>query len=999
MKRWPFSIVIAEDCAAPGPTSPECSDPSVVLRTVTSIGQFKWLRVAASILVTLVGMVTHAQDRTPAEWLADLAAIDVAESRPDAQLELGCAARTLYSSGGDGRALMIASGSPGLAARTVFDAWRTSTGDGMIDRWRAGTLGPSDPDWIYIWMLRATYLYKYLREGRTNPSDQKSYYDSVISNGETLLKKGFSGGNFTADEITRLREYLIAVDMLNTAGKDTPMALGQTRSYNSPFAPGETTPDFLLPYLETVLARPAYTDSNTTNPVRSFRAEGLATWMRAFQHYRKSGAGTPGDGGAVQPIPNLVRDGEDPAGYFRLSDLRGLHPVVVFPARLIDGYWFNYLGRHFEALHQTYGNDVQFLLVGTRYKDVSAATPVYVGPERGATRPRMMVYTQEDLAFESKQALMRFNYLSMPVLIDDEGFSTLNSLLAIGGDARPLIVDAAGKVAFQANINTIMGSVPVDYAGAALWLNVLELELRLLLANGGAYVDHSEFRSGSLAQQLHSRKGTAARDRVFTLPSGTVTSISGDTFTMSTTVGGASKSYTITLTPRTRLETSNVASDYTGIIASRADLTVGKTVTVNFWEDSYQGATATRTTGNHIRTRVEYTVAGDTGDNHITARMVMISPYNRGRTLWAGGVIKSVNPEQRQIVVEVQPNWPEFRGLNMIAEAESNATIFGEAADHRAVFTAWQQSGTPYTFTLGVDESTEVFLNGEWGVFDDLVVGDRLAFAFIPRQLGQPVIFAEMLRISRPVAVGSNWLCPKVMMAEAVAPDLIRVVFDRMMPPVRIADLSAYALDGGARVLAGWSSVKPAEAYLSTSPLAQGQTYTLTLNRLRDQNDWRIAPDIKVSVTFQPVTLTDWLNGYGLQGATAEPQVDADSDGMTNLQEYMLGLNPATPDLRSLVIDNVERGLPIILATPQGTSCVYQRDLLRTDLQVHPEYSHDLQLWQTVPAEVDLLLRQDGAVQTRSCQIALADGSPLFFRLRGAISTPSTSPQRSHHPN
>ncbi|MGJ8696085.1 MAG: matrixin family metalloprotease [Verrucomicrobiaceae bacterium] len=104
------------------------------------------------------------------------------------------------------------------------------------------------------------------------------------------------------------------------------------------------------------------------------------------------------------------------------------------------------------------------------------------------------------------------------------------------------------------------------------------------------------------------------------------------------------------------------------------------------------------------------------------------------------------------------------------------------------------------------------------------------------------------------------------------------------------------------------------------------------------QDQLIFAPSQNSSVTLNIVDREDFQS-WSLQYPASPPGGDLDHDGLPNLGEYLLGLDPSTPDAPPLNID----------LSPTSTTVRLNNLPDRNDAQINIQVSSDLSRWTTVP--------------------------------------------------
>ncbi|MFL6514347.1 MAG: reprolysin-like metallopeptidase [Chthoniobacterales bacterium] len=137
-------------------------------------------------------------------------------------------------------------------------------------------------------------------------------------------------------------------------------------------------------------------------------------------------------------------------------------------------------------------------------------------------------------------------------------------------------------------------------------------------------------------------------------------------------------------------------------------------------------------------------------------------------------------------------------------------------------------------------------------------------------------------------------------------------------------------------------------------------------------------PDAQQTFSLTTVTnASNYLNSFGLTGTNAGLLIDYDHDGIANLEEYALGLNPTTASVS---------GLPVVSIKKYGghnyLSMIFQRSSSATDLTYTVQGSSDLVTWTDLASSV-------GGGQTSGAGFVSETGTApnLTVEVRDTVST------------
>jgi hypothetical protein len=119
-------------------------------------------------------------------------------------------------------------------------------------------------------------------------------------------------------------------------------------------------------------------------------------------------------------------------------------------------------------------------------------------------------------------------------------------------------------------------------------------------------------------------------------------------------------------------------------------------------------------------------------------------------------------------------------------------------------------------------------------------------------------------------------------------------------------------------------------------------------------------------------TFAGWAADNALTGASAQPSADPDSDGIDNLTEYALGLNPTKPDPTG--------SLPQLITENGHLVFQFTRPIWATEATIIVERSSDLETWVDITTAT-ALRHTEGDRQTQGCVVPEGQDR-VFLRLR-----------------
>lgn len=655
---------------------------------------------------------------------------------------------------GDGRSYMIDLSPEYQSAYTNYLSWKSNNIDRLISDWTNSTLAASDEKYIRI--IQADYLFRarYNRYGSANAVHCEQYFSSTEADGQAVLEKGYRAQPLTSNDWETLRVFRILDDIDNTGTEDLPSRLELSQHFTGEdwWDNGDATPVLQLPKLKTVLARTNYTDGVRIDPAAAFYERGSNRYARMMAAYTTNGAA---------PYAVTARDAAIPPGEtgndFAVIGGPRKKPLVVMPVQVSDAYWFRYNSHDLLPVFNAYRELVDFYIVQVQYHDVSAGQQEFLGAFAGKFICNMEPETSEEMAADAKSLFMADPWFNIPTLVDISGSRARNTLVAFGGDSYHILVDTNGTIAYASRRATWNNFQPnaEDFSGGTVWANVLEREILRVLNNNGAYVP-----TNITDQLAFEKSGTLALRRTGLISDATVDSINTESnrMTVSKTIGGTNCSFSLEIGPETRLSIREEAGK------SLSAFSTGDTVTVKFWMDTYSSAgystnyNFTSIPGEYPENKreVRYEMSVDNGDGIIVHPRHInkdTTQWNLTRDVaWAVGTLESVSTDSRQVTVSLQADTNAMYGWKFWQEAGTNATLWGDGAHNLNVVSQWVESvQSESVWTFVIDDSVDIFINGENANYNDLRPGGRIGLLYRSYQNGsQTPAYPEQLRLSNP---------------------------------------------------------------------------------------------------------------------------------------------------------------------------------------------------------------------------------------------------------
>lgn len=118
-------------------------------------------------------------------------------------------------------------------------------------------------------------------------------------------------------------------------------------------------------------------------------------------------------------------------------------------------------------------------------------------------------------------------------------------------------------------------------------------------------------------------------------------------------------------------------------------------------------------------------------------------------------------------------------------------------------------------------------------------------------------------------------------------------------------------------------------------------------------------------------TFASWISSQGYSGTNALAASDPDGDGVNNLLEYGLSLDPKNRALK---------GIPSSDLNGNNFTLSYRKDPSKTDLTYRVEWSTDLKTWSTVGVTDQVVSSKEG-VETHEASVATQNDTKKFLRL------------------
>jgi hypothetical protein len=572
----------------------------------------------------------------------------------------------------------------------AYQKWWKSDGEAEFKKWRvAGFPVTSDPHYYLLFVIAMTMSDT---PGADAP-DITKYKRTIVDRGRKLFLQGCSGQKLSQSELAELRLYAMYFGQINVwppcqlpsyLGWMDTIAVGCNMDQGSV---GTVAPDFTLPQMEEILARPTYSDKDPYDEMNVFRPAiltGILNVMSGYEATPASHKGRPW----VQAKP-YAHEFQHPV---TLSSFRGKKPVLLMFEDASDtwfccGHVVPLWGPLYEAMHDRVG----IFFVHTTIPDQIG--PGYPGGDMSIPGQKsLQAATPEQRARTAKMCYMLFPLLPVPYLLDDPAQHVKNAYRCGGGETSSVLIDLQGTISFslflQPHCNDYMWldshatfSVP---ARDERVMNLVESNLKTLLDAHGVWT--KDMKVTIPDWQLSPTAENTQLKSVDT-KAGLITIADKDNKLLTIAVDGGCR---ILLGPKR------------GTIA---DLQPGQTMSIYYDQQPANGSSGV----------ARLIATPDAYQNYWCAG------------LWVPAVVESVDPQKSTIQAKLTLSEQDCKGAAFwkTASPEMIQALGNNAAGVQQTFDILcPKSGRE--LTLHADRATEIFLDGMKAKLPTLKPGDHL---------------------------------------------------------------------------------------------------------------------------------------------------------------------------------------------------------------------------------------------------------------------------------
>lgn len=489
------------------------------------------------ILITLTLLCCtsiYGEAKPPLEWretVRQQIADDIAALDPT--LVLGCSIDTQhYFKKGQFYGLPVSDEQ--TKAADAFQEFIQGDGAPMVARLLAGeSLAPENQKYktlINAYIIDRAFRGRQPAHRVDNWDAFQAYSSKVEREGQEVLRKAYTGGEWTQEDVDKLRLFGFWVDAKCTMARYMPNHFELTTP-ESALSAGKTPPTLIAARPQVYWEQPGFNNQSIFDPRYTLKDDYMNEFFNIIEGLNITSGQNPTHRYGLQ-FENLAE-----TDLFKLENFKGKKPVFLAFVGPTDTWnWHGKLVPWIDVMKHAYGDQIEFALIATTVHDSIMGSRDYFGPLMTGS-PKMPAPhppTIEERARRVKMFYMTFPYFTINYYLDSIHQTLRDTFRDQGGNFHILIINKDGTVAAHNRSSTIN-----PYVSGGSWklfprflharANEQEQMLHAMIENGGQL-------PGDFKYQYEEPEQEVVWDRFTVWLKGTLNSTGDSTLTVTGTV-------------------------------------------------------------------------------------------------------------------------------------------------------------------------------------------------------------------------------------------------------------------------------------------------------------------------------------------------------------------------------------------------------------------------------------------------------------------------------